>query len=184
MNADEPAEPSPFAAFAAPKRSAAEEYQERQRKAAATRRTLLGCALAGLVGAVCGATACAASAANLDGVLTALVGSLIVAAGGTLVGAILGAVCFGAISATTTRARTIGNEFVRRDPMAALRGLMFAWSLIGAAIGAKLGAEEGARWAGAAASPLSRWSMAGSLAGLGFGLVVWFFTLRRVQSRA
>lgn len=181
VNPDETTEPSPFAAFAVPKRSAVEEYQEQQRRAAAARRTMFGCVLAALVGCTGGATACAAGEADLDGVLSSLVGSLIGSVSGAVLGAIVGTMCFGILNMANARSRGIANDFVRRDPMAAVRGLMFAWSLIGTALGASEGAQAGARWAGVAVAqqPLARWTMIGSLIGGGFGLAVWFFTMRK-----
>ena len=48
---DESPDPSPFAAFAMPKRSAIEEFQQRQRKASQVRRKMFGCVLSCVVGA-------------------------------------------------------------------------------------------------------------------------------------
>lgn len=184
MNPDEPLDPSPFAAFAMPKRSAAEEFEENRRQAAATRRILFGCVLAALVGAMGGSTACAAFEADFDVALTAFVGSLLGGVGGVVVGAILGAICFGVISATAARSHTAGNAFVRRDPMAAIRGLMFVWSLVGAALGSAQGALYGARWVGPVPQPIARWIVMASVGGGAFGLAVWFFIWRRVRTRA
>ncbi|MFO0804762.1 MAG: hypothetical protein U0791_16765 [Gemmataceae bacterium] len=182
MNPDEPADPSPFASFAMPKRSAVEEFQERQRRAAAALRTMIGSVLAVLVGSIGGSTACAAYEADMNAALTALVGSLIGGAGGSILGAILGAMCFAALSTTFGRSKALGNEFARRDPMAAVRGLMFAWSLVGAALGAAQGALQGAHWAGAVRQPLGRWIVVGSVLGGAFGLVVWFLARRRLRT--
>lgn len=182
MNPDEPAEPSPFASFAVPKRSAVEEYAEKQRQAAVARRALIGCILAALIGAVGGSTACAAFEADLDAVLTAFVGSLLGGVLGVGIGAIIGAMCFSVLLAPKFRARNIGEDFIRRDPMTAIRGLMFAWSLVGAALGSAQGAHYGARWAGAVQQPLGRWVVVCSVAGGAFGLAVWFLARRRVRT--
>lgn len=179
MNPKEQLEPSPFAAFAMPKRSAVEEFQEKQRKAAAAWRTLIGCVLAALVGAMGGSTACAAFDADLDAALTAFVGSLLGGVLGVVVGSVIGAMCFAVLGATNLRARNIGQEFARRDPMAAIRGMIFVWSLVGAALGSAQGALYGARWAGAVQPSLARWIVASSVVGGAFGLAVWFFTSRR-----
>lgn len=180
MNTDDSTESSPFAAFAVPKRNPAEEEQERRRRAAISRRKMLGNVLACLVGATGGATACAAFDGDFDTVLTSLVAALIGSASGAALGAIAGAICFGVLSVANMRARTIRTDFVRRDPMSALRGLMFAWSLIGTAIGASAGAQLGLEQVGIALArhPLARWTMVGSLIGGAFGLAVWFFTVR------
>jgi hypothetical protein len=182
VNPDEPAEPSPFASFAMPKRSAVEEFQERQRRAAAALRTMIGCVLATQVGSIGGSTACAAYEADLDVALTALVGSLIGGTCGSCLGALVGAMCFAALSSTVGRSRTLGNEFARRDPMVAIRGLMFAWSLVGTVLGAAQGALQGAHWAGAVRPPLGRWIVVASVLGGAFGLAVWFLARRRVRT--
>jgi len=172
---------SPFAAFAMPKRSAVEEFQERQRRAARTRRWMIGCVLAGLVGSIGGATVCAAFDGNLEVVLTSLIGALIGGSGGVVIGLIVGAMCFSAMFVTNLRGKsTIETQLARRDPMAAMRGLMFSWSLIGAALGASAGAREGVEWAGAnlLQQSLARWTVLGSILGGGFGLAVWYFALR------
>lgn len=181
---DETVEPSPFAAFAMPKRSAVEEYQVRQRRAAEARRQMLGCVLSCLVGAVGGATACAAADGDLDTVLTALVGALAGASAGVPSGFALGGICFSVMVMTSARGRpVVESEVARRDPMMALRGLLFAWSLIGVAIGAAMGALVGANWAGAAVpqQSLARSTMIGSIGGGGFAIAVWFFTLRTAR---
>lgn len=178
---DESSESSPFAAFAMPKRNAVEEFQERQRRAAAARRRMLGCVFASLVGTTVGATACAAFERDLDAVLASLVGALIGSASGAVLGVIVGAICFGAISMAKMRGANIATDFARRDPMAAVRGLMFAWSLIGTAVGGSAGAQAGVKWAGAAPPDQGQWTMAGSLIGGGFALVVWFVSMRNVK---
>lgn len=178
---NETSEPSPFAAFAMPKRSAVEEFQERQRKAAATRRTMLGCVVSCLVGAVGGATTCAAFERDLETVLTALVGSLVGSFLGVPAGLILGGICFGVMSLSGSRGRpSLESELHRRDPMTAMRGLMFAWSLIGVVVGAAVGALVGAQWGGAVAlqESLGRRTMIGSIAGGSFAIAVWFHALR------
>jgi hypothetical protein len=180
MITDETTEASPFAAFAVPKRNPIEELEERQRRAAIARRKMLGSLLAALVGCIGGATTFAAFEHDFDIVFTAAVGSLIGAVLGVVVGSILGAACFGALSMTDARSPGIGTSFVRRDPMSALRGLTFAWSLMGTAIGAARGAEYGVHWAGAVPG-LIQWTMMGTLIGGGFGLVVWFFTMSRIR---
>ena len=68
--------------------------------------------------------------------------------------------------------------------MTTMRGLMFAWCLIGVATGAAAGAILGAQAAGGIVfqRTLARRTMIGSLAGGGFAMVVWF-SLQRSQAR-
>ena len=181
------AEASPFAAFAMPKRSAVDEFQDRQRRAAETRRKMLGCVLACLVGAAGGATAWAASDGDLDTVLTALVGALAGASVGVPAGFILGGICFAVMVMTTSRGRpVVETEIARRDPMMALRGLLFAWSLIGVVIGAAMGSLVGANWAGAGVpqQSLARGTMIGSIGGGAIAIVVWFYTRQSARKTA
>ena len=183
MNPDE-LEPSPFAAFAAPKRSAVEEFQERHRRSVEARRKMIACVLAAIVGTTMGATACAGFNLDFEPLLTILVAAHIGSIGGAVLGLIVGSICFAALSVAGMRTRSIGNEFVRRDPMGALRGLMFAWSLMGTALGSSAGARVGSAWANVnlAAEPLGRWTMFGAVAGGFLALAVWFLTVRQPQS--
>ena len=175
---NEPLEPSPFAAFAMPKRNAVEEFAERQRRAAQTRRTMIGCVLSCLVGAVGGAASSAAFEGDLETVLAAIVGSLAGAFLGVPAGFVLGGICFSVMSLSGTRGRpTTESEIARKDPMATMRDLMFAWCLIGVAIGAAIGALLGAQAGGAIVlqQSLARRTMIGSLVGSGFAMAVWFY---------
>ncbi len=177
---DEPSDSSPFAAFAMPRRSAVEEFEERQRRSAQTRRRMVGFVLSCLIGAVGGATTCAAFEKSLDVVFTSLAGAMAGSLIGVASGLVIGAMCFSAMMMTARGKPGLDADLARRDPMAAMRGLMFAWSLIGVAVGAAQGALFGVRWAGAAVKfdPLGRWTMVGSILGGAFAIAVWFFALR------
>ena len=169
-------EPSPFAAFAVPKRSAKDLFQERQIRAARVRRWMIGCVLSCLVGAVGGSTGSAAFEGNIETVLVAAVGSL---AGGFLgvpAGFILGGICFSVMSLSSSRGRpAVESERSGRDPMSRLRGLLFVWCLIAVAIGAAVGALLGAHEACGIAleKSFARRTMFGSLAGGGFALALY-----------
>lgn len=183
---DESPDPSPFAAFAMPKRSAIEEFQQRQRKASQVRRKMFGCVLSCVVGAAGGSATCAAFDRDVEIVLTALVGSVAGGLLGVLLGLVVGSICF----AVTMLAGSRGNinlelQFARRDPMTMMRGLLFVWSLIGTAIGAAIGALLGVKWADAAVElqPLGRPAMFASIAGGAFAVGVWFLA-QRSQARA
>ncbi|HEY2910698.1 MAG TPA: hypothetical protein VGI99_10655 [Gemmataceae bacterium] len=167
---DDPEAPSPFAAFAAPKKSAVEEYQERTRRAQRAMRWMLGCVLAGLAGAIAGATGCAAFDGPLDALPSILIGASCGSLLGTAVGWLLGAACFGAMQMAKQRVPAQSAVPPSRDPMAILKGLMFAWSLIGLAIGASEGAQAGVHWAGGKAGPWEQWTIVGSLAGAAFAI--------------
>ncbi len=175
---DDSEDPSPFAAFAVPKKSAVEEYQERSRRSQRTLRRMLGCVLAGLAGAMAGATACAAFDRPLDALPSILIaagcGSLL----GIAVGWLLGAACFGAMQMAKQRVPTQSAAPPSRDPMATLKGLMFAWSLIGLAIGASEGAKFGVHWAGGKPGPWDQWTIVGSLAGAAFAIGLLGFISR------
>jgi hypothetical protein len=178
---------SPFAAFAMPKRSAVEVFQEKQRQAKIVRRKMLGCILGAVVGATGGASVCAAYEADLTSALIAVVGALVGSHLGVVIGAIIGAMCFSVMVMTGTRKDpSFESNLVRRDPMTAMRGLMFAWALIGAALGAASGAVAAMDWAGVPREqlPLRRWTMVGAILGGAFGVAVWAYTsrVRREQS--
>jgi hypothetical protein len=182
VNMDDPSD-SPFAAFAAPKRSAIEEFQDRQRRAAVTRRKMIGSALAVLVGSTVGAGSWAAFDSPFEVVLTAFIGSLIGSTSGAILGSIAGGISFGVLLMYGSRgARGAGVLLAQRDPMAAIRGLVFSWTLIGTAIGASTGAELGAAWGGAQPG-FAKWTMVGALLGGGFALAVWYFMLHAIAKR-
>jgi hypothetical protein len=180
---NDPSDASPFAAFAMPKRSAIEEFQDRQRRAAESRRKMIGSALACLVGSTVGAGAWAAFDSPLDAVLTSFIGALIGSTSGSILGGVVGGIVFGMLLMYGSRgSKSIGSELARRDPLAALRAMIFSWTLIGMLIGAALGARIGATWAGAEPG-LAKWTMVGALLGGGFGLAVWYFTLSSIAQR-
>lgn len=176
---------SPFAAFAAPKRSAVEEFQEKQRNAARSRRLMMGSVLTNLVGAVGGSTFCIGFEAALNVILTASLGALAGGIAGAVIGLFVGACCFGALTMTAFRGRpSIETNLARRDPMTTMKGLLFAWALIGTALGAAAGARVGAEWADAnrLQLPLENWTVAGSILGGGFALAMWSTINRRLRS--
>ncbi|HEY3788017.1 MAG TPA: hypothetical protein VGL71_04140 [Urbifossiella sp.] len=178
---DDSSEPSPFAAFATPRRSAAEEFQERQRRAAQARRRMFGFILSCLVGASGGSTICAAFDCDLDIVLAAVAASIAGSSVGAIIGVVIGAMCFSIMLMTSARGRPgLDAGLAQRDPMAAMRGLMFAWALIGVVIGAAQGALLGVQAAGGTVrlDPLGRWTMVGSILGGAFAIGVWVVALR------
>lgn len=178
---------SPFAAFAAPKRSAVEEFQEKQRNAARSRRLMIGCVLSNLVGAVGGATFCVAFDTDPEVAIRGFAGSLIGGLAGLVVGPFIGGACFSVMVMTGTRRDpSFESNLVNRDPMTAMRGLMFAWSLIVAAFGSAYGAWIGVGFAGARLDQLTlgRGTFFGSVIGGGFAMAVWVLVNRRLRSAA
>jgi hypothetical protein len=173
-------EPSPFAAFAAPRRGAAELFQERQRKAAHARRLMIGCVCACAVGAACGSSVGAADG-NFEAAWPALAGASAGALLGVVAGFILGGICFAVLIVMNARGKPgLDAELGRRDPLAGMQAMFFVWSLIGVAIGAAAGALLGVQTADPAlkTQPLLRSVMIASILGEAFAAGLWGARLR------
>jgi len=180
---DDAPEPSPFAAFAAPKQSAVEVFRERQHQASLARRRMIGFVLSCMVGAVGGATAGAAFDRDLEVVLTAVVGALAGSILGVPAGVLLGSICFGVMQ----MARGVGTPTLDqkpgRDSAATLRSLFFVWSVISVVLGARFGATLAMKSVNAP-MPSEQWTMVAALVGGAFGIIALFAMLRFISRRS
>ncbi len=174
-------DPSPFAEFAVPKKSAVEQWREQQQHAGRVRRRVvqaLGCLV---VGAALGSTTGIAVSEGLQPLPLVIVGAFLGTMVGLLIGLLIGGACFSVMAMSRSKSGpSFEAQLTRRDPMSVITVLLLAWGLMGAILGAAAGGLEGVAWFLGKAAPDADFpgALAGTFAGVAVTGIGWFWWLR------
>ncbi|HEY7156548.1 MAG TPA: hypothetical protein VH575_21450, partial [Gemmataceae bacterium] len=172
-------EPGPFSEFAAPKKGAVEQWQERQGKARLRRRQVIRALCCLVAGAALGTGAGVCVHEGIRPLPLVLVAALLGAVLGSLIGVLVGCACFSIMAmARSWRRPSYESELARKDPMSVITVLAVAFGLIGIIGGAAWGGLEGiSRFLGKDVND-EDWAraLAGAFAGVvltGIGWLLW-----------
>ncbi|HEY7427898.1 MAG TPA: hypothetical protein VH682_26940 [Gemmataceae bacterium] len=180
---------SPFAEFAAPKRSAVEEWRERQYQSRVARWKALRAAVCVFVGSASGATIGISLAVGFDRLAYVVSGAVVGGVLGLGAGVVVGCAGFSVMAMSGTRREpSFESGLARNDPMMVIKVLLVAWALIGLTVGSAWGGVEGSAWGERLAWRDSTfpWGFIGSVLGLALMGLVWLAweARRRARMRA
>jgi hypothetical protein len=169
-----PEEESPFAAFAEPKRTAVEDWRQRQQQARAVKRKVIRGSMCMFVGSIAGAAAGLSLAGGLQQLPFVLMGAVGGGVLGLALGVMLGGGCYSIIGMMgTTPNASDSAEGPQPNPV--MRVLVVAWALIGVMVGSAWGGAAGLAWGGGPQREASTfpWAFIGSILGTALSGLVW-----------